>query len=738
MNKGLIKQVTKGERRVRRLFLVLSVAMLIFSLHPISKTSAAEQTLSVKLINNIGNVNSLGFKFTGEFNLVNNETIKLSPNIVYTIKIEQGQLVLYENTKKLKALGTNFTISPKEYNSSHIITIIGKKTKNYLGNMKFEVESNKYIRPTNVNIPFEDYLKGVVPHEMPALWHLEALKAQAVSARSYAVSRGYVGKVITDTQTHQVYGGYDWHPNSTAAVNQTKGQLLKYGNSVVSTVYSSSNGGITESNSNAWGSTQLPYYPVQVDPNDPKTPWSVTVHKTQINLEGKDLSNPSKWWTSVSEKDTTISKNIKAFLSNNGYEGKDIKIVSIPVLTIDESKNSSGRSLTGSLKVEFFLKDNITNQYVMENGKIKTHVYSKDLSVNSIRTIIGGTLIKSTLIDKYVSSTTTRLGGKDRFEVAVNVSKKGWGNSDTVILSNYLAFADALSATPLAYQENAPILLTHVDKLTAITENEIKRLGAKKVIIVGGPPSVSNNVINRLQQLGIQTERIGGHDRYEVSYNVSKKLNSTNTAVVAYGLVFSDALSIAPYAARNGYPILLTKTNEMPPETAKALEENGITKTVVSGGEPSVGKTVFNQLPSPRRMGGKDRYEVASNIANQLGMSKDRAFLATGLTFADALTGSVLAAKNNAPMLLTRPTSLPDSISSFINDNEIANFTVLGGTPSVSDDIVSKLPNDSFILSGRGYGHGVGMSQYGAKQMAEDNKTYEEILTFYFPGTEVK
>lgn len=293
-----------------------------------------------------------------------------------------------------------------------------------------------------------------------------------------------------------------------------------------------------------------------------------------------------------------------------------------------------------------------------------------------------------------VDVTNKRLGGKDRFEVAINVSKQGWTQSDTVILANYLAFADALSATPLAYQENAPILLTHPDKLTGVTENEIKRLGAKKVIVVGGPPSVSDNVMNRLQQLGIQTERIGGHDRYEVSYNVSKKLKSTDTAVVAYGLVFSDALSIAPYAAKNGYPILLTKTNVLPPETEKALKENGITKTVVSGGEPSVGTAVYNKLPSPKRMGGKDRYEVSSNIANNLGFTSKNAFVATGLTFADALTGSVLAAKMDAPMLLTRPTSAPSSIVQTIKNKGITNLFVLGSTASISNDVVT-------ILSGK-------------------------------------
>ncbi|MFG6495398.1 cell wall-binding repeat-containing protein [Fictibacillus sp. UD] len=49
-----------------------------------------------------------------------------------------------------------------------------------------------------------------------------------------------------------------------------------------------------------------------------------------------------------------------------------------------------------------------------------------------------------------------RLDGKNRFEVAVNVSKKGWSNSNTVILTNYLAYADALSASPLAFKKMLP------------------------------------------------------------------------------------------------------------------------------------------------------------------------------------------------------------------------------------------------------------------------------------------
>ena len=72
-----------------------------------------------------------------------------------------------------------------------------------MGSVNFAIESG-YIRPTLENIPFEDYLKGVVPNEMPASWNVEALKAQAVAARTYSVKS--IGKVVPDTTAFQVYG----------------------------------------------------------------------------------------------------------------------------------------------------------------------------------------------------------------------------------------------------------------------------------------------------------------------------------------------------------------------------------------------------------------------------------------------------------------------------------------------------------------------------------------------------
>ncbi|MFG6495377.1 cell wall-binding repeat-containing protein [Fictibacillus sp. UD] len=301
--------------------------------------------------------------------------------------------------------------------------------------------------------------------------------------------------------------------------------------------------------------------------------------------------------------------------------------------------------------------------------------------------------LSSPSITKSVIKHVERVAGKDRFEVAVNLSKKGWpSGANTVVLSNYLAFADALTAGPLAYKQNAPVLLTQPASLTAMTKTEITRLKAKKVFVVGGEGSVSENVVSQLKQMGIAVERIGGKDRFEVSANIAKKLSNKGSAVVANGLNFPDALSISPYASRNELPILLTKPKEMPKVVSDQLKVKGIRSTIVVGGEASISKEVLLKLPQARRIGGKDRFEVAVNIVNQLGLNTERVALTTGMTFADALTGSVYAAKNNMPLLLTTKNELPASTERLFKDKVIRSYQIYGGIGSVSDDVLNKLP----------------------------------------------
>lgn len=112
------------------------------------------------------------------------------------------------------------------------------------------------ITPVNI-VNLEEYLFSVVPSEMPASWHLEALKAQAVAARSFTVARrgshAHLGYDLCDTIFSQVYTGMEReHFNSTLAVELTRGQKAFYDGRVILATYFSSSGGFTESSENVW------------------------------------------------------------------------------------------------------------------------------------------------------------------------------------------------------------------------------------------------------------------------------------------------------------------------------------------------------------------------------------------------------------------------------------------------------------------------------------------------------
>ena len=132
------------------------------------------------------------------------------------------------------------------------------------------------LRAVN-SVALEGYLLGVVPSEMPHTWLPEALKAQAVAARSYALAVRQTGTwfdLYPDTRS-QVYSGIagEW-PSATQAVQETAGKVLLYGGHVVKTYFFSSSGGRTAAPSEVWPSSPLVPYLVSVaDPYDTISPY---------------------------------------------------------------------------------------------------------------------------------------------------------------------------------------------------------------------------------------------------------------------------------------------------------------------------------------------------------------------------------------------------------------------------------------------------------------------------------
>ncbi|WP_019412774.1 Ig-like domain-containing protein [Paenisporosarcina sp. TG20] len=281
---------------------------------------------------------------------------------------------------------------------------------------------------------------------------------------------------------------------------------------------------------------------------------------------------------------------------------------------------------------------------------------------------------------------TNRIAGEDRYETAVSISQEGWNSSETVVLATGTNFPDALAGGPLAYKENAPILLTRPTRLVEVTELEIKRLNAKKVIILGSEGAVSLDVEIKLKQMGLVVERIGGENRFETAALIAKRLPSEQ-AIIAYGFNFPDVLSISPYAAKNGIPILLTRSDRVPAETLNAMV--GKNNTILVGSTSVISEHVAQQFPQPVRYGGATRFDTGKEIISKLPMGTGKAYVATGRNFPDALAGSVLAAKNNAPILLVNETTIPTPTKDLILNYD--SFSIFGSRGAVGDEVQSEL-----------------------------------------------
>ncbi|MDL4839741.1 SpoIID/LytB domain-containing protein [Aquibacillus rhizosphaerae] len=357
--------------------LLILVIIVVFP-----KASHAEEMVQVKLVNYVGESKELELKLTGKY-VTLDPTLTLEEGVSYKVTIKDESLIL-KSSEDTYQINDTLILIPEMYDEQHRVEI---DERPYLGAMEITIEDKKFIRPIN-QLPLEDYLKGVVPFEVYPDWGLETLKAQALAARTYAVS--HLNKEMDDTISFQVYGGYTWMDQTTKAVNQTKGEVITHNRTLIDAFYSASNGGITENNAHVWGGKSMPYFPIKEDSYDPTHPWEFTLNHTQIELDDIDWEDPD-WWKNTKEKDEKITTSMKKWLKKNGYPG-EIKILTINDFKLSPKKYASERSIDGSITIEFLQK--------LFDGTILFQVLKReDVNLNQIRPIIGGDIFKSYLIE---------------------------------------------------------------------------------------------------------------------------------------------------------------------------------------------------------------------------------------------------------------------------------------------------------------------------------------------------
>ena len=326
--------------------------------------------------------------------------------------------------------------------------------------------------------------------------------------------------------------------------------------------------------------------------------------------------------------------------------------------------------------------------------------------------------IMTTATTSLATTINPRLSGSDRYQTSVAIANQ-FSNQlsnqsvDNVILASGNDFPDALSASVLAHQLNAPILL--VDSHTQTSKDALDYIQAHlkpggTVYITGGSGVIGADFESNLSSR-YQIKRLGGADRYDTNELIVNEVNTSGeTVFIADGEDFPDALSISSFASQTGSPILLTQTSALPKEAQEYLTNKQPKQIYISGGTGVVSDAVQNQIQSilPNatitRFAGQDRFATASLAYDQFAASPQTIYLASGLDYPDALSGSFLAGQNGDPILLINPATplVPDSIAEYLTQlyqNGVSpNITVLGGVGAVPDEVVNNVVN---LLNGK-------------------------------------
>lgn len=301
-----------------------------------------------------------------------------------------------------------------------------------------------------------------------------------------------------------------------------------------------------------------------------------------------------------------------------------------------------------------------------------------------------------TVVDVEVA----RHAGADRIETAAAVSgtlHPEDGQADAALLARADEFADALVGAPLAASAGGPLLLTDGDALADAVADELSRtLGEEGTVrLLGGTAALDEAVAEAVADLGYDVERHAGPEdtgRFGTAVDIAEAVGEADTALVASGEDFPDALAASAVAAAEEWPILLAPASgSLPAVVGDHLADRGYDALHLIGGTAAVDDEVAEELAQHaplERVHGADRFATAREVAVTFRAEAEHVALASGGSFPDALAGSVHAASHDAPVLLTDQDRLPEASGTAVTAAEPATLHVYGGTAAVGEHAV--------------------------------------------------
>lgn len=361
--------------------------------------------------------------------------------------------------------------------------------------------------------------------------------------------------------------------------------------------------------------------------------------------------------------------------------------------------------MQGYPKHSYYMKDYLGDSYdpngvFLKNGTTSdprhfSSIYGKANTVELLggnwapSLTYGGDILK--MMDNLHSfpySSVIRYAGVDRYDTAAKINNGANIKSNTAIISSGNSFPDTISASVLAGQLNANLYINNPSSITEELNSAIESGKIKKAYIVGGNP-ISSKIRKNMINKGIEIIDFKGTNRFDTSALVAEQSHNKSKVFLANGIDFPDSLSIAPVVLKENSALVLTDGNNLTNKVQNIL--NNASEIIIVGGTNSVsaklGDDLRNSGKKVSRISGPDRYETSINIANKFYQNADFVLTASGKNYADALTGTILANKYSAPIILNNGTSLTNSYVNYLNSTKIDTLYILGGTNSVSAEV---------------------------------------------------
>ncbi|WP_238705728.1 cell wall-binding repeat-containing protein [Serinicoccus chungangensis] len=293
-----------------------------------------------------------------------------------------------------------------------------------------------------------------------------------------------------------------------------------------------------------------------------------------------------------------------------------------------------------------------------------------------------------------VGPEVARIAGEDRYGTAVLLSRTFDPGVEAVFVATGADYPDALAAAARAGSIGAPVLLTKADRLPAATAGELERLDPQEVVVLGGDGAIEDDVVEAIEESArVDARRLAGKDRYGTAALIAAEVGTAETAYVATGRDYPDALAGAARAGRSDAPVLLVRPDAVPAATAAALDDLDVEQIVLLGGEGVVDDEVeaaLEEWGEVTRVAGKDRYATAALLA-EADDTRAQVLVASGQNWPDALAGAAAAGTVDAPLLLVRHDSVPPSTWTTLERLQPALISVLGGDGAVADAVLEEL-----------------------------------------------